>query len=125
MDSGELFHPLRLTAEEAYTYLKQIEDIENTGILCRIPNWWKKNAASVSMAVSLGDERPSMVGFDALISMKPKLMVDGVELSEEDIRTLLAQTEGLAFLKGKWIEVDHARLRQLLAEMEGQTGEYG
>ncbi len=123
MDSGELFHPLRLTAEEAYTYLKQIEDIENTGILCRIPNWWKKNAASVSMTVSLGDERPSMVGFDALISMKPKLMVDGVELSEEDIRTLLAQTEGLAFLKGKWIEVDHARLRQLLAEMEGQTGE--
>lgn len=123
MDSGELFHPLRLTAEEAYTFLKQIEDIENTGILCRIPNWWRKNAASVSMAVSLGDEKPSMLGFDSLISMKPKLMVDGVELTEDEVRQLLAQTEGLAFLKGKWIEVDHARLERLLKEMEEQSRE--
>ncbi len=123
MDSGELFHPLKLTPQEAYTFLKQIEEIEETGILCRIPNWWKRNAAAVSMAVSLGDEKPSMLGFDALISMKPKLMVDGVELSEEDIRKLLAQTEGLAFLKGKWIEADHARLERLLKEMEGQDRE--
>ena len=118
MDSGELFHPLKITSQEAYTFLKQIEDIENTGILCRIPNWWKRDAASVSMAVSLGDEKPSMLGFDALISMKPKLMVDGMELTEEDVRLLLAQTEGLAFLKGKWIEVDHSRLEQLLKEMD-------
>ncbi len=123
MDSGELFHPLKLTADEAYTFLKQIEEIEKTGILCRIPNWWKKNAAAVSLAVSLGDEKPSMLGFDALISMKPKLMVDGVELTEEEVRQLLAQTEGLAFLKGKWIEVDHARLERLLEEMEGQAKE--
>lgn len=37
-------------------------------------------------------------------------------LSEEEIRSLLTQTEGLAFLKGKWIEVDHARLKELLIE---------
>ena len=41
VEKGELFHPLRLTAEEAYTLLKQVEEIEKTGILCRIPNWWK------------------------------------------------------------------------------------
>ncbi len=75
------------------------------------------------MAVKLGDEKPSMLGFDALVSMKPQLMVDGVELTEEDVQILLAQTEGLALLKGKWIEVDHARLKQLLEEMEGQTRE--
>lgn len=122
MESGELFHPLRLTAAEAYTFLKQIEDIEATGILCRIPNWWRKKGASVSLSVSLGDERPSMLGFDAIISMQPKLMVDGAELTPEDIRYLLAQTEGLAFLKGKWIEVDHARLKKLLEEMEEKGG---
>ena len=123
METGELFHPLKLTSEEAYTFLKQIEQIENTGILCRIPNWWRKKAASVSMSVSLGDKRPSMLGFDALISMKPKLEVDGVELTQTDIRKLLAQTEGLAFLKGKWVEVDHARLRKLLEEMDEKSGE--
>lgn len=122
MENGELFHPLRLTAEEAYTFLKQIEDIENTGILCRIPNWWRKKASAVSLSVSLGEERPSMLGFDALISMQPKLTVDGVELTEEDIRRLLAQTEGLALLKGKWVEVNHARLRTLLEEMDEKSG---
>lgn len=123
MTSGELFHPLRLTAEEAYTFLRQIEEIENTGILCRIPNWWRKKSASVSMNVNLGEEKPSMLGFDALVSMRPKLVVDGMELTESDIRKLLAQTEGLALLKGKWIEVDHARLKRLLEEMDDHSGE--
>lgn len=118
VENGEMFHPLRLTAEEAYTFLKEIEAIESTGILCRIPNWWKKKAAMVSMSVSLGEEKPSMLGFDTLLSMQPKLMVDGVALTKKDIEMLLAQTDGLAFLKGKWIEVDHERLRKLLEEVE-------
>ena len=122
MEKGELFHPLHLTAEEAYTFLKQIEEIESTGILCRIPNWWRKKAASVSMSVSIGEEKPAMLGFDALVSMQPKLMVDGVELTKEDIEKLLAQTEGLALLKGKWVEVNHARLKRLLQDMEEKTG---
>lgn len=123
MERGEMFHPLRLTAEEAYTFLKDIERIEETGILCRIPNWWKKKLAMVSMSVSLGEEKPSMLGFDTLVSVQPKLMVDGMELSKEEIMQLLAQTEGLALLKGKWIEVDHKRLQELLAQMEKVPGE--
>lgn len=118
MESGELFHPLRLTAEEAYEFLKQIEEIEKTGILCRIPNWWRKKAMSVTSTMVLGEKRPSMLGFDTIVSMQPKLMVDGVELTQSDIKKLLAQTEGLAFLKGKWIEVDHGKLKRLLEEME-------
>lgn len=118
MERGEMFHPLRLTAEEAYAFLKDIEQIEETGILCRIPNWWKKKSALVSMSVSLGEKKLSMLGFDTLVSVQPKLTADGMVLTEDDIRMLLAQTEGLALLKGKWIEVDHRRLRELLAQME-------
>ena len=39
--SGEMFHPLRITAQEAYEFLKDVEKIESIGIICRIPNWWK------------------------------------------------------------------------------------
>ena len=39
VESGEMFHPLQLTAEEAYDFLIHVEAIEETGILCRIPNW--------------------------------------------------------------------------------------
>lgn len=122
MESGEMFHPLRMTRQEAYAFLKDIPQIEETGILCRIPNWWRKRASSVSLSVSLGEERPAMLGFDALVSMKPGLMVDGVPLSEKEIRSLLEQTEGLAYLKGKWIEVDHERLKRLLEQMEQYQG---
>lgn len=118
MQSGEMFHPLRLTDGEAYDFLKSVEAIENAGILCRIPNWWRKRASALSVSIELGEKRPSMLGFETLVSMQPKLMADGVELTQEDIRRLLAQTEGLAFLKGKWIEVNHDKLRRLLDEME-------
>lgn len=118
VESGEMFHPLKLTAQEAYQFLKEIPVIEEAGILCRIPNWWKKRAMMVSMNMSLGDEQPSFLGFDAVLSMTPHLEVDGTPLTREDIELLLKQTEGLAFLKGKWIEVDHSRLEQLLKEMD-------
>lgn len=123
MQSGELFHPLRLTDTEAYDFLKSVEAIENAGILCRIPNWWRKRMSALSVSIQLGEKKASMLGFDTLVSVQPKLMADGVELTREDIQKLLAQTEGLAFLKGKWIEVNHERLKKLLDEMEGLPDE--
>jgi len=119
MESGEMFHPLRLTAAEAYDFLTHVEAIEAEGILCRIPNWWKKRTAALSLSVRLGESQPAMLGFDTLVSVQPELTANGVPLTREEIQALLEQTEGLAFLKGKWVEVDHARLRALLEEMDG------
>lgn len=118
MESGEMFYPLRLTVEEAYELLKQVEDIEAVGIMCRIPNWWRKRASSINMMLKLGEEKPSMLGFDTLVSLQPQLTVDGETLTDSDIRNLLSQTEGLSLLKGKWVEVDHKRLQKLLKQME-------
>ena len=98
-ESGEMFHPLRLTSDEAWQFLKSVEDIEKCGIVCRVPNWWKRGASAVSLSVQLGGEKPS-------------LSVDGVPLSGEEIEELLQSTEGLAFLKGRWVEVNHDRLQR-------------
>lgn len=116
--SGEMFHPLRLTSEEAYEFLKDIEKIEEAGILCRIPNWWKKQYSSLSMNITLGEEKTSMLGLETIISVKPQLYVNGENLTADDIKNLLEQTDGLAMIKGKWVEVNHARLEKLLADME-------
>ena len=122
VEKGELFHPLRLTADEAYQILKEVPMIEKCGIVCRIPNWWKRNAYGITMSVSLGEEKPPLLGLDTILGMTPQLVVDGVPLSREEITTLLQQTDGLAFLKGKWIAVDHARLQRLLDDMEKYRG---
>lgn len=123
VENGEMFHPLQLTSEEAYRILKTIPQIEAAGIVCRIPNWWRKQAAGVSMSVRLGEEKPSLLGLETILTMKPSLVVDGVPLTKREIQMLLSETEGLAFLKGRWIEVDHARLEKLLQEMEEYQGE--
>ena len=123
MDSGELFHPLYLSSAEAYEFLKQVPQIEEKGVLCRVPNWWKKNYSTVSMELTLGGKKPTYLGFDTIISVAPMLSVGGVPLTKADIENLLKQTEGLAYLKGRWIEVNHARLKRLLEDMEKQQTE--
>ena len=123
MESGELFHPLGLTAEEAYQFLIDVAAIESCGILCRIPNWWKKRYNAFAVTVKMGEEKPSLLGLDALLHMAPSLTVGGISLTEEEIRDLLTQTEGLSFIKGKWVEVNHEKLKKLLAEMKRYDGD--
>ncbi len=118
VESGEMFHPLRLTSSEAYEFLKDVEAIEKAGILCRIPNWWKKKSMVPAMSLRMGSEKGSLLGLDTIVSLQPQLVVDGEALTEDEIRYLLDQTEGLALLKGRWVEVNHEKLRALLDQME-------
>lgn len=121
--SGELFHPLGLTSSEAYDFLKDVPKIESVGIICRVPNWWKKHSSSIFMNVNIGQDKTPMLGLDSLVAMVPELTVDGNPLDKGEIEMLMGQTEGLAYLKGRWIEVDHARLAELLAAMESVRGQ--
>ena len=117
-DSGELFHPLAWTPKEAFAFLREIPIYEESGILCRIPNWWKKKTAGIGIHVSIGEKTASMVGMDALLDFSPRLMIGDMEISEEEARRLLNESEGLAFLKNKWIAVDPEKLRQTLEAFE-------
>ncbi|MBI5556247.1 MAG: DEAD/DEAH box helicase [Deltaproteobacteria bacterium] len=113
-DSGELFYPLAWSSKEAFAFLREIPVYEESGILCRIPNWWKKKSAGIGIRVSIGEKPPSMVGMDALLDFSPRLMIGDMEITEEEARRLLNESEGLAFLKNKWVAVDPEKLRQTL-----------
>ncbi|MCL1965175.1 MAG: DEAD/DEAH box helicase [Firmicutes bacterium] len=114
VESGELFSPLWFNVDEAYTFLKEIPFYEECGIMCRMPDWWKKRSGSLKMSVSIGGKEPSQVGMDALISCTPSLFLDGEKISREELEALMSQTAGLSFLKGKWIEVNHEKLKSVL-----------
>lgn len=115
MDSGELFQPLRFTQEEAYIFLKEVDMYEECGILCRIPDWWKKNTRTSRLVLKVGEKEPSKVGFDSLMQFDAGLFLGGEELSLEEVRELLREAEGLRLIKGKWVEVDHGKLEKMLA----------
>ena len=114
VESGELFSPLQFDADEAYIFLKEIPLYEECGIMCRMPDWWKKKSGSIKMSVSIGDKEPSQVGLDALVQCNPRLLLDGEELTKEEVEALMSQMAGLSFLKGKWVEVDHEKLKSVL-----------
>jgi len=118
LDTGEIFHPLAWNAEDAFTFLKEVPLYEESGILCRIPDWWRKKSAGFSMQISIGNKPPPSLGMDALLDFKAELSFDGTPVSENELHALLKETEGLAYIKGRWIEVDHEKLRQTLAAFE-------
>ncbi|MBW1675492.1 MAG: DEAD/DEAH box helicase [Deltaproteobacteria bacterium] len=118
LETGELFHPLAWSAGEAFSFLKEIPTYEESGILCRIPNWWKGNTSSLRLNISVGDSRPSFIGMDAILKFNARLFLGDMRISEEEARRLLQESEGLAYIKNKWVAVDPEKLRQTLDAYE-------
>ena len=116
--SGEIFQPIGLTTDEAFIFLREIPLYEASGIICRIPDWWKKRNSTARVSVTIGSKTPSRVGLDALVDFNVGIALGDLQLTEEDLRRLLTETEGLVLIKGRWIEVDHDRLQAVLKAYE-------
>jgi non-specific serine/threonine protein kinase len=118
LESNDLFFPLAWDSEDAFTFLQEAPLYEAAGILCRIPDWWKSKGANVRLKISLGERPPAMVGMAALLDFTPQLMLGEEAISADEVRRLLAEVDGLAFIKNKWVAVDRERLGQTLAAYE-------
>ncbi len=118
VETGDLFHPLFWSSAKAFIFLKEIPEYEAAGILCRIPDWWKKKHATVRLGLNVGKTEPSFVGLDSLVSFHPKLMIGEEEISIAEARRLLEEAESLTFIKNKWVAVDPARLELTLGAYE-------
>lgn len=118
VESGEIFHPLHLTASDAYTCLSEIPLYEEAGILCRIPNWWKNKSNSLKLSISLGNSAPSQLGYNSIVDFHTQLSMGGDTITQEELNRLLSEAEGLALIKGKWVEVNHKKLQEALQAYE-------
>lgn len=118
MISGELFHPVGLEASEAYEYLCSVDELGKLGIVCRIPNWWKKRSSSIHLNVSIGEKKESLLGLKSLLSLRPSLSVDGKKLTKAEINQILNSSDGLVLIKGRWVEADKERLRAMLDQLD-------
>ena len=114
LDSGSIFQPLAWSADQAFHFLQDIPIFEDAGVLCRIPNWWKAGAPRITLDLQFGGQQSAFVGMEAILSFTPRLHLDGEPLSKKEIEQLLAQSEGLALIKNKWVAVDPDKLEQTL-----------
>ena len=117
VNSGDIYHPMSWTPKEAHRFLCEVALYEQAGLVVRMPDWWnKKSRPRPKVSVSVGGKAPSTLGMDALLDFDVKLTLDGKSLSPKEMDALLASTEGLVLIKGKWVEVDKDKLAEVLAQ---------
>ncbi len=119
VDEGEIYYPLRWTAAEALQFLNDVPALESAGVVVRTPaNWRMNRPPRPKVKASVGGTEPSFVGAGALLDFDLQVTLDDEALSEEEIREILQSSDGLALVRGKWVEIDRERLQKTLAQFE-------
>ena len=117
VDSGEIFHPLRWMPAEAYQLLTDLSRLEAAGVIVRVPGTWRANRPSrPQVSAVVGAKPPTGFGTDALLDFRMDVTLDGERLTASEIAELLAASEGLHLVRGRWVEVDRAKLGRMLDE---------
>jgi non-specific serine/threonine protein kinase len=113
IDSGEIFHPLAWTPGQAYRLLKNVPLLEESGLLVRLPDWWRKRPRP-RVAVTIGEKRQGRFSTDAMLDFKVGLALGDKNLTEQEWRRIMASEDGLVYVKGQWIEVNREKLSEAL-----------
>jgi superfamily II DNA or RNA helicase len=117
--AGAIFHPLRWGPAEAARLLASAADLERAGLVLRMPaNWHANRPARPKVSATVGQKPPSKLGLDGLLDFSLAVTLNGETLTEQEVRALLAGTDGLVLLRGQWVEIDRARLQTTLARFE-------
>ncbi len=117
VEAGEIYHPLRWTPAEAFQLLTDVPRLEAAGVIVRVPTAWRANrAARPQVTATVGGRPPSGLGTDALLDFKMGVSLDGEPLTNAEIEQLLAASNGLHLVRGRWVEVDRERLTRMLDE---------
>ena len=115
VNSGEIFHALRWTPQEASRLLESVAELEAAGVVVRMPaSWPSGRPARPLVKATVGSRAPSQLGLDGLLDFTVEMTLGGEALSEREIRDLLAGTDNLVLLRGQWVEVDRDRLERTL-----------
>jgi non-specific serine/threonine protein kinase len=117
LDSRAIFHPQVWRPDQAFLLLQNIPLLEQSGLIVRIPDWWKAGRPPrPQVTVRIGEGGGSLLGAGSLLDFKVELTLEGEQLTAAELNSLLQSASGLVLLKGKWVEVDKDRLQAVLQQ---------
>ncbi len=129
LESRRLFQPLALAPAEAWRLLRDSEVLRAAGIVVKLPDWWRAGRGPrPAVAVRLDLPPQTSLHAGALLRFRIERSLDGEPLTEAEWQRLLSAETGLVSLRGRWVEVDPERLREVLAHwqrVEQAAGEGG
>src|SRR5580704_9539125 len=115
VDAGEIFHPLRWTPQEVMQLLRDVPQLETAGVVVRMPAAWRgTRPPHPRVTGTVGGKAPSGLGQEALLDFRMEVTLDGESLTADEIRELLAQSDGLALVRGRWVEVDREQMGRMI-----------
>ena len=119
VDAGEIFHPLRWSPQEAFRLLGDVSELERAGVVIRMPATWRAGRPHRPQATAtVGSKAPSTVGTDALLDFRMEVTLDGDRLTPGEVKQILASANGLALIRGQWVEVDRERLQRTMGRFQ-------
>ena len=113
LETNELYQPLAWTINKAYTFLKTVPELEESGLSIRVPNWWKRRSRP-QVAVTIGSKKGPKLGVSAMLDFSVEVALEGQNLSEKELSELSASKEGIAYIRGQWVEVNSKKLQEAL-----------
>ncbi len=116
VDSGEIYQPLAWSAQQAYQFLKEVSLFEQSGIVTRLPDWWKKRPRP-KVAATLSSGIKSQFNVDSMLEFNVSIALGEQKLTSSEWDELLASQEGLVLIKGQWVEVDQEKLQHAMEQM--------
>ncbi len=117
--SKEVFHPLRWTAGEATRLLRDVPALEAAGLVERLPATWRSGRPPrPKVRATVGGATPSRVGVGALLEFQLSVALGDEALTPAEVAELLQNADGLALIRGQWVDVDPERLRRTLERFE-------
>ncbi len=116
LDSQRVFQAQAWPPAEAYAFLREVPVLEQSGIITRIPDWWRNGRGprpQVSVRVG-GAVKGGGLGLESLLNFSVAATLDGTALTPAEWRTLMNAGSDLVSLRGQWVEVDSEKLASVL-----------
>jgi non-specific serine/threonine protein kinase len=119
VDRGDIYHPLRWHPQEAMQMLRDVGLLERAGLVVRMPASWPMNRpARPRVSITVGAKAPAHVSLDSMLDFDMGVTLEGESLTPAEIEHLLSHSNGLALIRGKWVEMDRERLANTLEKFQ-------
>ncbi|MEH7224635.1 DEAD/DEAH box helicase [Bacillus sp. JJ1566] len=116
-DGDSIVH--ELNERQAWDFLTEASTkLIEAGVGILLPAWWQaikdaQLAIKAKVKTSAGGGRQSFVGLQSIINFDWRFSTNGVELSEEEFLSLVNEQRRLINIRGKWIKLDPAFIKQV------------
>ncbi len=85
----------------------------------RVPGAWRAGRPPrPQVSATVGGKAPAGLGTDALLDFSMAVTLDGERLTDAEVAALLAASDGLHLIRGRWVEIDRERLRRVLDQFQ-------